>query len=47
MKRREVHRQELREAPGLLGDSGAAACPRPMGDGPPVTAGVPRYFQRK
>jgi hypothetical protein len=36
VRRREVGRQELREAAGLLGDSGAAACPRPMGGSPPV-----------
>ena len=34
--RREVRRQELRDKAGLLGDSGAAACPRPMGGSPPV-----------
>ncbi len=37
VRRREVGCQELREAAGLLGDFGAAACPRPMGGSPPAT----------
>ena len=36
VKRREVGRKELRKVAGLFDDSGAAACPRPMGGSPPV-----------
>jgi hypothetical protein len=34
--RHEVRRQELQGMAGLLGDSGAAACPRPASGSPPV-----------
>ena len=36
VRRREVRRQELRDMAGLLADSGAAACPRPTSESPPV-----------
>jgi hypothetical protein len=49
VRRHKVHRHELPEMGGAAGDSGAAACPRPMGGSPPAagTAAGPLHRCRQ